>query len=1124
MEQNEQLLFSHIQEYRRKFYVNQIMRGSLILALVMTSLFFVAILGEGLAGFSSPVRTGIMAVLGITFLTVAGTMVAWPVTKLTQLSAPLSDGEIARLVRSHFPEVDDKLINLLELRGAANPGEQSLLTAAIQKKTAELAPVPFARAINLKLNNRYLRYLAVPVALFAIVGMVQPSLLTMGGSRLFQFGREFPKPPPFLIHIENHPGELVAGQSYTLEATVDGNELPADLFLYVKKSSENEFTSYPMEKMKSADFRFSFTEVREGFTYYIGNEEVKSEVLDVSVWRRPAIRRFRVVVDYPAYTGMRNDTLAENIGDFQALKGSQVHWLLEPMGDLKEASFVGNSKVKFEKDLVPGRLHFGKTVLDEEQYYLSLLSNRNISNSDTVRYRINVQADRFPGIFVNAASQNLQADYKMALPLDFEISDDFGFSKLSLFYRYTHSSDPAKVSQEFKEVDLTVDKTQLLQHKELEIDLSNLGMNQGDAIEYYVRIWDNDFVSGPKATSSVTYQVNFPSLEEKFDEVHQKQEEIEKRMEKLAAEMNKVNEGIEKFQEKLLNQKKLNFDDKKELQKLIEKQKSVKSEVGSLQKEFEKNKEYLQNNEMLSEETLKKYEQLNEFMKDINSPELDKFLEKLQKEMEKNDTREMMKNMEDMKMSEEDIKKSIERTMELMKQLQVQQKVDELIRKLDDLKDRQDMLNEKMEESKSKEEMNQLGEKQNELTKDMEAIKKDLQELQDMKKETETPDAEQMDGLKNDAEQAEQQMQNAGSQAQQGQKKNSSESQKGASQKMQEMMDQLAGMQAGNQQQQDQQNLDDLRDLLENLLRLSFKQEDLRDEVKKLPANDPQMVKKAEDQRQLLADMEMVKDSLDELAKRVFQIEKFVTDESNKILKSMNSAQRALADKSMGQITSNQHQSMTSINNLANMLTDVMQQIQQQMQSQKPGNSSCKKPGNGKPNMQQLGEQQGKLNQQMQQMMQMGQGGKGMNPNELAKMAAQQEAIRKALQEAHEKIRQQGRGSLGDISEMMKDMEDTENELINQQLTAETLLRQQRILNKMLDSFRAVREKDQLQEERESNTGQELGKISPDQLQLDEYRNRIRQELLKSNQLEYSPDFIILIEKYFKLLEISNGN
>jgi len=152
----------------------------------------------------------------------------------------------------------------------------------------------------------------------------------------------------------------------------------------------------------------------------------------------------------------------------------------------------------------------------------------------------------------------------------------------------------------------------------------------------------------------------------------------------------------------------------------------------------------------------------------------------------------------------------------------------------------------------------------------------------------------------------------------------------------------------------------------------------------------------------------------------------------------------------------------------------------------------------------------------MQQMMQNGQ---GTDPKKLAEMAKMQEMIRQQLKEAHEQIQKGEGGSLGDMGKVMQDMKDTEDELKNQILTERTLKRQQLIMNRLLDSMKAVREKEEWEERRESNTGDELDKVAPDKLEEDELKNRLRQELLKSNQLEYSSDFMILIEKYFKLLE-----
>jgi hypothetical protein len=1097
-------------------------RGGLVLALIMSSMLFLWITGEGLLGFSSGVRTGLMAVLGAVFLGVGTFWILIPLSKFLNISKPITDREVAQFVRKEIPNVDDKLLNLLELQGQVGDGQSVLLMAAIQKRTEEMAPIPFSKAINLQVNWKFARYLAIPAALFLLVGLLRPDVLSNGTTRLVNFNKDFIPPPPFEIHVGNHPNQLVAGERFKLESSVEGEELPSELFLYVKKASESEYIHYPMEKLRADAFWYEFGDIKENFNYKIGNQEVMTEPFGVEVLNRPAIRNFKAVLDFPAYTGMKDDTLSENVGDFKVLRGTKVRWIVEPNSPVRSATYVGGDTAEFKPTIVPGKFFHEKQILDNEQYYIQLLSQRNIANIDTTRYNVEIVQDRFPTVFVNAKDQVFQADFSMYMPLDFEISDDYGFSKLVLNYRFTKSDEETKVSENYNLLNLKVDYRTLLQRKSLEIDLQGLGMEEGDMLEYFVKIWDNDMVSGPKSSTSAIFKVNFPSLDEKFDEVADQQDKLAKEMESLVKDAKEVQEGIEKFQDKLLDQKTLSFDDKKELSKLVEKHQSMESRIEQAKKEFKEHKENLENNQMVTQRTMEKYQKLNDLMDKLNNKELNQYMEKLKKEMEKMNPQDLKQMMEKMEMSQEDLEKALERTTEMMKQLEAEQKSEEIVQKLDNMQKKQDMLNEKLENSPKKDDQQnkELADKQKELSKEMDGIKKDLEKLDELKKETGTPEKEKMDELKKDAEETEQQMQDAGEQIEQSDKKSGSESQKNSSKKMEEMKEQLKSMSSSGQSKQDEQNMEDLRDLLENLLKLSFKQEDIRDEMRNIRANDPQLFAKEVEQKQIFDDMEMVKDSLDELAKRVFQIEKFVTDESNKIIQSMKAASEAMESKYIPMVTENQHKAMTSINNLANMLTDVMDQMQQQMKNQKGGQSQCQKPGGGKPNMQNISKQQGKLNSMMQQLM----NGQGTDPKKLAEMAKMQEMIRQQMKEAHEQIQKGGgeKGGLGDMGKIMQDMKDTEDELNNQILTERTLKRQQQIMNRLLDSMKAVREKEEFEERRESNTGFDKEKKSPDQLELEEYKNRIRQELLKSNQLEYSTDFIILIEKYFKLLENAN--
>ncbi|MDP5172410.1 MAG: hypothetical protein NWR72_19350, partial [Bacteroidia bacterium] len=110
------LLDQRLEEFRKKYYTDQIIRGSLVLLLLVSSILFIVLLGEGLFGFSSGVRTGIVMFLGLGFAGVLGWMVIRPLVRLTKLAPGIDDFQIADMVRNHFPDINDKLTNLLQLK------------------------------------------------------------------------------------------------------------------------------------------------------------------------------------------------------------------------------------------------------------------------------------------------------------------------------------------------------------------------------------------------------------------------------------------------------------------------------------------------------------------------------------------------------------------------------------------------------------------------------------------------------------------------------------------------------------------------------------------------------------------------------------------------------------------------------------------------------------------------------------------------------------------------------------------------------------------------------------------------------------------------------------------------
>jgi hypothetical protein len=734
MSQNQQALDHQLQDFRKKYYLDKIIRGSLILLLLVSSMLFVALVSEGLFGFSAATRTGMVFGLAAIFIGVLGYMVIWPALQWSRLTKGINEYDIAGMVQSHFPNINDKLVNLLQLRSAST---NSLAYAAIDKKAVDILPTRLSSAINFNVNLRYLWYLLLPLGLFLVTYLADPNLLGSSADRLRNYNQEFVPPPPFEINLAGLPDEVVAGEAIPLSVVVSGDELPAELFVFIRNDGEAEaqFIDYSMEQLSPTEFQYTLSDVKQDFSLYIGNPEVRSEIYSVAVLKRPFIKNFQVAIRYPAYTGMAPEQLEANVGDFKVLKGSSVTWELEPQGNVSAVQFLpkGGEAVAFQPSEDGSRYRITQRLMQDMEYTLLLQSPENISNADTVRYRVNVMQDRYPSLYVYSPNNDFLVDLDPNMPLDLEIADDYGFTKMALFYRFTQSGGTSEVTETYQRYPLNISKQTLLQPLTYNVDLTSLGLSEGDELEYYLKVWDNDAISGPKASTSATYRVVYPTLDAKYDEITAEQDAVEDELEKLKKTSESLKEAYERMQKKLLDQKQLSFDDKREVERMMKEHQKMLEQLKQTQQEFEKTKEKLQDNQMISEETLQKYEELNKFMEELDDPEVQKMLEELQKRLEDMDPESIKENMEQLQMNDEKMRESLERTLELLKQLEVQQKLDELRNKLDNLEAKQRLLQEKTEKAETAKEMEKVSDQQEGLNEQMDQVQEDMKDLQDMK-------------------------------------------------------------------------------------------------------------------------------------------------------------------------------------------------------------------------------------------------------------------------------------------------------------------------------------------------------------------------------------------------------
>jgi hypothetical protein len=198
---------------------------------------------------------------------------------------------------------------------------------------------------------------------------------------------------------------------------------------------------------------------------------------------------------------------------------------------------------------------------------------------------------------------------------------------------------------------------------------------------------------------------------------------------------------------------------------------------------------------------------------------------------------------------------------------------------------------------------------------------------------------------------------------------------------------------------------------------------------------------------------------------------------------------------------------MTSINNLALMLNDHFDMMMDMMANAMPSPGKKKK---GK--QQSLGEMQQRLNDQIEQIKKGGKTGRELS-EEMAKMAAEQERIRRSLQEMQEKLKQEGGKPLG--NDIPGKMEQTEMELVNKQITEQTIRRQKEIITRLLEAEKSMREQN-MDEERKGETAKDYQKEFP--RAFEEYL-RLKEkevELLKTVPPKLYPYYKREVNEYFK--------
>ena len=941
-----------LHQFANKYYTNELIKGSILfLSLGCLYLFFTLFL-EYFFWLKPTARTFLFWLFIVVELFLLIKFIMIPISKLIGFRKGISLQQSSKIIGSHFPEVQDKLLNVLQLK--ENVNNSDLILASINQKSEELAPIPFLKAVDFKQNKKYLKYAIIPfLILLTILFTGNNNILSDSLERVVNHRTAYNPPALFSFSLLNTHLNVVQGKSISILVKTQGKVLPNEALIHF----ENE--QYYLQNKGKGTFSYTFLDVQKPINFYIEANGVQSKDYQIYVTETPTINTIYLKLKYPYYVGKKNETI-QNSGNLTVPEGTNITWQVATLNTDSVVFITNNNRTNFIK-LTNNNFEFTKRIKNALNYQITS-SNVNLKDYESLQFSVDVVKDELPKISVNS---NIDSISRGTAEFAGQISDDHGIKKLQLVYYNKNTPEQSNIYN----IQISKDNIQTFFYQFPD----GLKLTKGTNYEMYFIVFDNDAVNGNKSAKSKVFNYRQKTEDEVEEELLQEQRTTINDLENSIQKQKKQQDQLETIQQDLQNKKSINWNDKKKVESFIKRQEQYKK---MMQRQTDKLQENLDEKKEENENLLEKKEDLKERIKELKKLEKQqKLLDEIQKMADKLNKEDLVKKAKELAQQNKQQQRSLEKTLELVKRFYVEQKTMQIANKIDELAKKQEAL-EKNPETNI--------EAQKEIKKEFNDIKKELEELnkdnEKLKDPMELPDVEdEKEDVDNELNKSEESLKNNN-------KKEAKKSQKQSSKKMKEMSAKMQKAMLEMEGESMEENMDDLRKILENLVIFSFQQEELMNKFNETSTKHPDFGNDLKKQNEIRTYFEHIDDSLYVLSMRVPKISNKIQDDLSTAHYNLDLSLDNFSENRFPQGISNQRYVMTATNSLADYLSNILNSMKENMSMKMGKGKKGKGQGFSLPD---LIKKQGELSKKMKEGMKKGdkngQGKEGKKPGEKGK-------------------------------------------------------------------------------------------------------------------------------------------
>jgi hypothetical protein len=1118
-----------IYQFGKRCYRLGLIGGAIHLAVILAVLWLSVALADSLFFFSTITRWGLWFIHLILMTAFSVRLLGKPLLRYAGLRKISDLSPIALTMGRYYGELQDHIVNTYQLIARNQPESIStaLVQAAVDANLKTMAGYDFLKKPVLQefLPSRIL--IAAALFSFSFLFGFQSGELWRSTLRLINPANEYLPAPQFSFQVLPGDCNILRGEPIQIEAVYSGPALRG-CELLIHDGSDDQPLQVTAMDFKNDRYVANLNDARQTVRYRIRgrplfdahlNGRLLSDFYTIRVKTPPALRALDISIEAPAYARLERQMLDRNIGDITALAGSKIFIKAESTKPLRSATLQFEKRPAQSLKINELRASGDFTIHEDDVYSIMLTDTSGLASLNPIQYHIASLPDMPPLVDIPEPGSDVESRLDATLPLRIESSDDFGVGSIQLLYQFGNEADSA-VAGSWLEYNLDLSEAGA-RNQEISylLDFNKMPLTFSDVLKYFARARDNNNINGPGIGESKIYYVRFPSLDEIFETFDKNQDEVIENLSDAAEEAEKLKKTLEEINRDLKRAEKIDWNQKQQMNKALEQQQALQGKMEDAQQQLQEMIDKLDNNNLISPEVLEKYQQLQQLFKDVITPELMEAIREMQQSVEKAVSPDDMRQaLENFRQQQDAFEKAIERTMELLKQVRLEQKMDELVQRARKLEERQQKITEQLsqKEKPGEEAFQRLEAQQKEQSDQLDRLREDVAEMRREELPEKLTEARQSldEALSRlNSEQLSSQLQQMEQQLANRRQQNSAQSSQSLEKQLGDIRNSLSMAQSSMLQQGKNQIREKMANAMQRLLQLSQQQEALKKRTQSTSSLSDAFNDINRQQGQLAENYQKVISEMLQLSKETFFMNPQMSGTMQRAMQGMQRSMGHLGEREGAQAAQNQENTMSALNENAMQLRQSMSQLAQAQSG--TGFEQLMQ------QLQQMAGAQGQINEQTLGLTP-GEGNQGrlslQQQGETRRLAGEQAALRQAMEELQGQMGNR-QDVLGRIGELAGKMDEVVQDLLQQNVDRNTINRQREILSRMLDAQKSLHERDQSRQRKAEQAKQysardprALGKTA------DEQKKLLQDALRRAREQGYSPDYLQLIEAYFKTL------